>query len=188
MVQISAHGTAGTGPTASRLLLAAPAAPIREGAADAGAGPGQPRSARPGPGHLTVARILASAWSGEAARAASLIVLDSCETDLTSRFHDEALTLTTAFVARGAGDVIGSRWAIDDWSSAVCIVVFHHYLAAGCLAPADALRAAQRWMLGPAPAREPIAAVERLLERDGRPLDAVSAWAPFIHQGNARPW
>jgi len=159
MVQISAHGTAGTGPTTSRLRLA--------GSNDS----------------LTVARILESATSGT--RVAGLIVLDCCETDLSSRDHDESLTLTTAFVARGATDVIGSRWSIDDWATAVCVIAFHHYLAIRKLAPADALRAAQRWMLGPEDAREPMPVLREILQHEHRLLDAVSSWAPFIHQGNA---
>ena len=177
MVQISAHGTAGTGPTTSRLRLAAPSS---ESAHD------ESRPADVGPEYLTVARILESARPGQTVRIAPLIVLDCCETDLTSRDHDEALTLTTAFVARGATDVIGSRWSIDDWSTAVCVIVFHHYLATRRLSPVDALRAAQRWMLGPAPAREPIPALtEELLGQGRQALDTVSSWAPFIHQGNA---
>jgi hypothetical protein len=182
MVQISAHGTAGAGPTTSRLLLAAPSPED----VDAEPAHDKSRSAGVGPEYLTVARILESARPGETARIAPLVVLDCCETDLTSRDHDEALTLTTAFVARGATDAIGSRWSIDDWSTAVCVIVFHHYLATRHLTPADALRAAQRWMLGPAPAREPIPALtEELLSQGHQPLDTVSSWAPFIHQGNA---
>lgn len=188
MVQISAHGTAGTSPTASRLLLAAPAAPSSGGTDNAEAVHDESRSRGMGPQYLTVTRILESARPGETTRVAPLIVLDCCETDLTSRDHDEALTLTTAFVARGATDVIGSRWSVDDWSTAVCIIVFHHYLATRHLAPVDALRAAQRWMLGPDAAREPIPALtEELLSHDHQPLDAVSSWAPFIHQGNTQP-
>ena len=187
MVQISAHGTAGTSPTASRLRLAAPTASSPGGTDDAEPAHDQSRSPGVGPEYLTLARILESARPGETGRVAPLIVLDCCETDLSSRDHDEALTLTTAFVARGAADVIGSRWSIDDWSTAVCIVVFHHFLAVRHLAPVDALRAAQRWMLGPDAAREPIAALtEELLGQDHQPLEAVSSWAPFIHQGNAR--
>ena len=177
MVQISAHGTASTGPTTSRLVLADPGRPAAETAAASRAGVG--------PEHLTVAGVLDAARSG-AAGVSPLVVLDCCETDLSNRDHDEALTLTTAFVARGASDVVGSRWAVDDWSTAVCMIVFHHHLATGEHSPADALRAAQRWMLGPA--RETIPAlVPELLHGGTAPLHAVTSWAPFIHQGNARP-
>ncbi|MEY9910147.1 hypothetical protein ABIA35_006391 [Catenulispora sp. MAP12-49] len=169
MVQIIAHGTASTRPTASRLLLARPAGPRKN--TDAASE------------YLTVADIVDASRPGAQDRFSALVILDCCETDLSSRDHDEALTLTTAFVARGAVDAIGSRWAVDDWSAAVCMVVFHHYLAAGST-PAEALRAAQRWMLDPD--REPIAAVSGYLLAETRtPLDDVWNWAPFIHQGNA---
>ena len=164
MVQVIAHGTASSTPTSSRLWLARPD--------DAG------------PEHLTVAEIMDASGPGPRDRFSSLVILDCCETDLSSRDHDEALTLTTAFVARGATDVIGSRWAIDDWATAVCMIVFHHHLAAGDTTPAEALRAAQRWMLGPE--REAVPAVSESLLREMRtPLDGVANWAPFIHQGNA---
>jgi len=175
MVQIIAHGTASTRPTASRLLLARPAG---AGSAD---GPGPDDSS---PEYLTVADIVDASRPGEQDRFSSLVILDCCETDLSSRDHDEALTLTTAFVARGATDVIGSRWAVDDWAAAVCMIAFHHYLAAGDRTPADALRAAQRWMLDAD--REPIPAVSECLRQETQAsLDDVSNWAPFIHQGNA---
>jgi len=177
MVQISAHGTASTGPTTSRLVLADPGRPVTETATASRAGVG--------PEHLTVAGIL-DASRPEGAGVSPLVVLDCCETDLSNRDHDEALTLATAFVARGASDVVASRWAIDDWSTAVCMIVFHHHLATGEHSPADALRAAQRWMLGPARETIPALAPE-LLHGGTAPLHAVTSWAPFIHQGNARP-
>ncbi|MEY9861163.1 hypothetical protein ABH935_006803 [Catenulispora sp. GAS73] len=172
MVQIIAHGTASSRPTASRLLLARPDEAEEESEGDTG------------PEYLTVAEIVDASRPGTRDRFSSLVVLDCCETDLSNRDHDEALTLTTAFVARGATDVIGSRWAVDDWATAVCMVVFHHYLAVGDRTPAEALRAAQRWMLDTD--REAIPAVRELLLQENRtPLDDVSKWAPFIHQGNA---
>ncbi|MFB0628975.1 CHAT domain-containing protein [Streptomyces sp. AB3(2024)] len=48
-----------------------------------------------------------------------LAVLGACETDLSKRDHDEALTLTTAFVVGGARDVAGSRWATQDSAAAL---------------------------------------------------------------------
>ena len=176
MLQITAHGTASTRPTTSRLLLADPTA--------------DPATAVPPDGvgamHLTVERVLAAPPFEGPSAAGPLVVLDCCDTDLSDRDHDEAMTLTSAFVAQGAADAVGSRWSIDDWSAAVCMVAFHHYLATANLAPPDALRAAQLWMLGPE--RERIPALEDDLLRRGRhPLDAISAWGAFIHQGNPRP-
>ncbi|KOG47116.1 hypothetical protein ADK74_10740, partial [Streptomyces decoyicus] len=66
-----------------------------------------------------------------------------------ARHHDEALTLATALVTGGAADVVGSRWPVRDGPTSVMMAVFHHHVTAGGLAPPDALRAAQVWMLNP---------------------------------------
>ncbi|MGO4426659.1 CHAT domain-containing protein, partial [Streptomyces sp. MCAF7] len=86
LLHLVVHGLAGVRPTDSALHLAE--------------------------GRLTVDRILdVPAVSGEDRVAAGpLVVLSACETDLSSRDHDEALTPTTALLARGATDVVGSRW------------------------------------------------------------------------------
>jgi CHAT domain-containing protein len=102
--------------------------------------------------------------------------------------HDEALTLATAFLAAGACSVIGSRWlAVNDSRTMAMMYMFHHYLngrggseAAG--SPADALRAAQLWMLDPH--RVFPAAVEDVLgDRDKAALDDPEVWAVLTHQG-----
>ncbi|MET7509418.1 CHAT domain-containing protein [Streptomyces albidoflavus] len=113
------------------------------------AGPSPIRSAlSPADGELTVARILDEAAPATAPGAAGpLVVLSACETDLSTGDHDEALTLSTALVARGAADLVGSRWAVDDCATAPMTAVFHHFLADEGLAAPDALRSAQLWML-----------------------------------------
>ena len=52
---------------------------------------------------LTVRRLLERAG----AAGGSTVVLPSCSSDLTTRDHDEALTLATAFLAAGAVTVVG---------------------------------------------------------------------------------
>lgn len=166
LLHLVVHGLAGLRPTDSALHLA-------DGA--------------DGTGRLTVTRILdvPAGPVGEGI-AGPLIVLSACETDLSSRDHDEALTPTTALLARGATDVVGSRWKVSDSASAALMVVFHHHLTVSGLAPPDALRAAQLWMLDPERAPVPGLTDELLAETEGnvRGLARVVSWAGFIHQGN----
>ncbi|MFJ8106728.1 CHAT domain-containing protein [Streptomyces sp. NPDC096132] len=171
LVQLSVHGRVGDRPTVSRLLLHPP----RPGEGDGD-----------DPGALTVRQLLGAPSAGGRNAAGPLVVLSACETDFSSRDHDEALTLTTAFVARGAADVIGSKWGVDDASSAVLMYVVHHHLAQGA-DPAQALRLTQLWALDPARTlfpgfHGPLAARIR-----GKGALPVAAWAPFIHQGNPTP-
>ncbi|WP_432071092.1 CHAT domain-containing protein [Streptomyces sp. AA1529] len=192
LLHVASHGSAGPRPTVSALHLAAPGdtgAPAADGAA-----PGN----GPDAGLLTVTRLLdrpsarGGADRGHATRAgagdgAPLVVLSACQTDLSTRDHDEALTLTTAFVSRGARDVVGSRWRTDDAVSALLMAVFHHYVTVDGLGPADALRAAQLWMLDP-DRKNPGSLRGPLLRQTERPdLDRARFWAAFIHQGHPGP-
>ncbi|RMI45999.1 CHAT domain-containing protein [Streptomyces triticirhizae] len=165
IVHLACHAMAGVHPARSALRLAAP-------------------ENGPGDGELTVADILDRAGAAPGTTAGPLVVLSACETDLSTRDHDEALTLATALVSRGATDVIGSRWAIQDGAAAVMMAVFHDALTRGGQAPPDALRAAQLWML--APDRTPPPGLPRDLAREAarRDLDALHLWAAFTHQGN----
>ncbi|MFF8969797.1 CHAT domain-containing protein [Streptomyces sp. NPDC014995] len=167
LVEFSVHGLAGGRPTVSGLLLHRP----REGGDDAGV--------------LTVRRLLGAPSVGGGG-AGPLVVLSACETDLSTRDHDETLTLTTAFVARGAADVIGSKWSIDDTSSAVLMYVLHHFLAEGA-DPALALRRAQLWALDADRPSVPGLPGPLAMRIEGKPALSVDAWAPFIHQGNPAP-
>ena len=129
--------------------------------------------------NLTVARILAGSGPG------GLVVLSACSSDLTMADHDEALTLATAFLAAGATGVVGSRWSVDDRTTACLMVMFHHYRTAEKLADRAALRKAQLWMADRD--REVPAALESTMPElmTGRrtAMSEPSAWAPFIHQG-----
>ncbi|WP_106981007.1 CHAT domain-containing protein [Streptomyces fulvoviolaceus] len=174
LLHVASHGSAGTRPTVSALHLAAP----------------EPRGctpAEPDPGMLTVTRLLDRSVPQRAAEDGPLVVLSACQTDLSTRDHDEALTLTTAFVSGGARDVVGSRWTTNDSASALLMAVFHHYLTIDGLSPVDALRAAQRWMLDPH-RENPGSLSGELLRQMRRPdLDRISLWAAFIHQGHPGP-
>ncbi|WP_416977608.1 CHAT domain-containing protein [Streptomyces sp. T028] len=171
LVELSVHGRVGDRPTVSRLLLH----PSRPSAGDGD-----------DPGALTVRQLLGAPSADGRAGAGPLVVLSACETDLSSRDHDEALTLTTAFTARGAADVIGSKWGLDDASSAVLMYVVHHHLAQG-RDPALALRLTQQWALDPARAPVPGLPGPLAARIRGRAALPVAAWAPFIHQGNPAP-
>ncbi|MFI0370773.1 CHAT domain-containing protein [Actinomadura sp. 1N219] len=112
-----------------------------------------------------------------------LVVLAACGSDLTSRDHDEALTLSTAFLAAGAVGVVGARWPVDDLPTALFMTLFHHYLNAGYGDPAVALRAAQLWMLNPR-RRVPADLSAELADLlDAAPLDEPESWAAFTYQG-----
>ncbi|MGW2743735.1 CHAT domain-containing protein [Streptomyces sp. NPDC001450] len=179
LLHVACHGSAGTSPTESALQLAHPGDP----ADPPPDGPGQPD-----PAQLTVARLLDRPSVEQDAAEGPLVVLSACETDLSNRDHDEALTLTTAFLAGGARDVVGSRWAAEDSASALMMAVFHHYLAVEGHSPVDALWCAQNWMLDP-DRRAPGSLGGRLREElaRGPRLDRPAVWAAFIHQGHPGP-
>ncbi|MFI2506177.1 CHAT domain-containing protein [Streptomyces sp. NPDC018972] len=182
VLHVACHGSAGPSPTASALHLAYPG-DCPEPLPDEG-GP----DARPNPGMLTVSRLLGRRTGEQGSDDGPLVVLSACETDLSTRDHDEALTLTTAFVAGGARDVVGSRWATRDSASALMMAVFHHYVSVEGLSPVDALRAAQMWMLDPHRENPGSLGDDLLGELRGNPrLDRPAAWAPFIHQGHPGP-
>ncbi|OON80529.1 CHAT domain-containing protein [Streptomyces tsukubensis] len=186
VLHVACHGSAGLSPTASALQLAEPED-------DPGSRPDEndPQDARANPGMLTVSRLLGrrGTRTGEPAPDdGPLVVLPACQTDLSTRDHDEALTLTTAFVAGGARDVVGSRWSTRDSASALMMVVFHHYVSVEGFSPVDALRAAQLWMLDPHRQNPGSLGGDLLAElKKGPRLDHPADWAPFIHQGYPGP-
>ncbi len=92
--------------------------------------------------------------------------MSACTTDLANVDHDEALTLASALLAAGACGVIGARWPVEDSAAAPVMVMFHHFLNNGHPHPAEALRAAQLWMLDGG--NEPPAGLPSELA-DGRP-------------------
>ncbi|MFF3264884.1 CHAT domain-containing protein [Streptomyces sp. NPDC002932] len=167
LLHVVSHGSAGIRPTVSALDLVAD----EDGT----------------PAGLTVTRLLDHEEQQNRADG-PLVVLSACQTDLSKGDHDEALTLTTAFIAAGARDVVGSRWLAKDSASALLMAVFHHYLAVDGLSPVDALRAAQMWMLDPHRENPGSLRGELLREAEERQgLERTSLWAAFIHQGHPGP-
>ncbi|MFD5621424.1 CHAT domain-containing protein [Streptomyces yangpuensis] len=173
LLHVACHGSAGPDPTTSALRLAA----------DGGGAEGDLPT-----GLLTVSRLLDRPTDEQEYPDGPLVVLSACETDLSKRDHDEALTLTTAFVAGGARDVVGSRWAARDSAAALMMAVFHHYLTVDGLSPVDALHFAQMWMLDP-DRKNPGSLGGTLLEElaRGPVLHHPATWAAFIHQGHPGP-
>ncbi|MEV6422045.1 CHAT domain-containing protein [Streptomyces sp. NPDC051662] len=181
LLHVASHGSAGVRPTLSALHLAFPGRTDELSAEEGGPG------AEPDLGMLTVTRLLDRRTGEQSDSDGPLVVLSACQTDLSTRDHDEALTLTTAFVSAGARDVVGSRWTTRDGASVLLMAVFHHYVAVEGRSPVDALRAAQLWMLDPH-RKNPGSLSGDLLRELGRPgLDRLSVWAPFIHQGHPGP-
>ncbi|MGK5682178.1 CHAT domain-containing protein [Actinoplanes sp. URMC 104] len=131
-------------------------------------------------GELTARRLL------DASRTAELeieqVFLAACTTGLTGLDHDEAFSLTTAFLAAGARTAFGSLWQVPDAETSVLMFVVHHHLAQGC-APVDALHRAQLWMLDPD--RRPPAGMPPELARHctGPRPSEPRCWAAFTHQG-----
>jgi hypothetical protein len=165
LLHLACHAMTVSPPTQSHLKLASPHGPES--------------SAR-----LEVGAILRRTHALPPARPGGLVLLSACETDLTTKDYDEALTIATAFLGAGFATVIASRWKVADFRAAVLVFMFHHYLAQ-CLAPADALREAQLWMLDPGrriPTGMPTCLAEDASAADAG-LDDPRGWAAFTHQG-----
>jgi CHAT domain-containing protein len=81
--------------------------------------------------------------------------------------------------------VVGSRWGVDDLSTAVMMFAFHHFLARVGQQPADALRSAQLWMLDHERAELPDMPEAMLGDVAGGDLDLtdIAAWGAFCHHG-----
>ncbi len=156
LLHLGCHATAGASLEASRLDLASP---------------------------LSLRAVLEHASGRRADAAGPTVVLAACDSDLTRMDADEALTPATAFLAAGAAAAVGARWAVTDRLTAVAMFALHHFLVVGGLPAADALRAAQLWMLDPE--REPLPDMPPRLARDARRrlLAEVAVWAAFGHHG-----
>jgi hypothetical protein len=132
---------------------------------------------------LTAERILRQASARPPRAPASLVVLAACLSDLTSDDHDEAVTLTTTFLSAGAASVIGTQWEVCDARSAVLMFMTYEFLGGADGRPADALRAAQLWMLDPARVIPPGMPSDLAVEAARPGLDDPAAWAGFVHHG-----
>jgi CHAT domain-containing protein len=136
------------------------------------------------PEELPAGRILAQAQSRGAGMPGGLVVLGACLSDLSETDHDEALTLASAFLAAGSKCVVGSRWEVNDLHTALLMFMLHRHLVRHPGdSTADALRAAQLWMLD-RQRRAPPEMPEPLASQAGRPeLADMTAWAAFTHTG-----
>jgi hypothetical protein len=112
-----------------------------------------------------------------------LVALAGCATQAGGVEYDEALSLSTTFLAIGARTVIGSLWRVPAGrATAQLMFMFHHHLNSG-RPPSEALRHAQLWLLRPDrdyPATMP----RRLRELPDRGTErAIESWAGFTHLG-----
>jgi CHAT domain-containing protein len=134
-------------------------------------------------GTLTVEMLLEHARQRDPDQPGAMVVLSACTTDVSGDDYDEALTIATGFLVAEASTVVGSLWPVPDRRTATLMFMFHHYLNRMELAPADALRAAQLWMLDPdriAP-RDMPQELARHVREPG--LADPYAWAAFAHRG-----
>lgn len=100
---------------------------------------------------------------------AELVVLSACDTARGRQVRGEGLVagLPRAFLYAGAERVLVSLWQVDDARTRDLMVAFYRALLDDGLAPAEALRAAQRSVLATHP--------------------APYWWAAFVLQGDPRP-
>jgi hypothetical protein len=134
--------------------------------------------------NLPVRHILAQARTRARDLPGGLVILAACTSDLTVSDYDEALTLSSAFLAAGATGVVGSRWEVSDLYTALLMFMFHQHLVNNPADdPADALRAAQLWMLDPQ--RKIPAETPPVLATQARRSAASGpqAWAAFTYHG-----
>ncbi|GAA3865360.1 hypothetical protein GCM10022243_34420 [Saccharothrix violaceirubra] len=85
-------------------------------------------------------------------RAAELgqVTLAGCQTGVSGADYDEALSLSTTFLALGARTVVGSLWEVPSGKpTAQLMYVLYHGMHVAGLRPGEALRRAQLWMLDP---------------------------------------
>jgi CHAT domain-containing protein len=102
-------------------------------------------------GRLTVSEILDMNLS------ANLVVLSSCDTSNGQVVNGEGLlSLSWAFLAAGANDVVAAQWAVEEKATANLMVDFYRILNKNSKSPAAALREAQLKSLKlPAPFNHP---------------------------------
>ncbi|MEV8017836.1 CHAT domain-containing protein [Streptomyces sp. NPDC086554] len=129
------------------------------------------------------AEELTEALSGGGRGRLGLVLLAACRSHVSGRGHNEAYTLSTAFLVAGARSVIGSLWPVPDDATSVLMFLTHHFLRAEGEPPAKALRRAQLWILDPG--RELPPELPSLLRERAAALDPddLSGWAGFTHLG-----
>jgi len=79
---------------------------------------------------------------------AHTVILAACGTGLGGQHRGEGLlTLGRPLMAAGARAVVVSLWSVDDRAMRALTTAFHRHLATGKIAPAAALRMAQRTLM-----------------------------------------
>lgn len=112
-----------------------------------------------------------------------LVVLAACRTNVSGHGHDEAYSLSTAFLVAGARSVVGSLWPVPDEATSLLMYMVHHFTAREGRPAGQALRSAQSWMLDPRRAAPPGMPAE-MVARVGRiDADDLVGWAGFTHLG-----
>ncbi len=78
---------------------------------------------------------------------ARLAILSACETAIPGRdLPDEVVSLPTGLMQAGFAGVVGSLWAVDDFSAMLLIARFYELWRKKELSPAESLRQAQIWL------------------------------------------
>nr|MBA3969780.1 CHAT domain-containing protein [Gemmatimonadota bacterium] len=122
----------------------------------------------PTPGRAGVATLAASEIAQMDLRHLSLVVLAACQTVRTGPGRAAGFSgLAGAFLAAGAGGVVGSLWEVDDRLARSLMIEFHRAYRSSRNG-AGALREAQL----------------RLLRSDDATLRSPSAWAGFRYVGS----
>ena len=78
---------------------------------------------------------------------ARLAVLSACETGVPgTELPNEVIGLPTGLLQAGVAGVVGSLWAVNDFSTALLMVRFYQAWRVEGQTPPDALHTAQRWL------------------------------------------
>jgi CHAT domain-containing protein len=77
-----------------------------------------------------------------------LVCLSACETGVTGNqgLIDEFVGLASGFFSKQAIYVVSSLWRVEERSTALLMIRFHQLLKEKGMAPAQALKQAQRWL------------------------------------------
>ncbi|WP_199515170.1 CHAT domain-containing protein [Nucisporomicrobium flavum] len=126
-------------------------------------------------GRLDVRTLLDRSRS--AALRVDQVFLAACASGAAGPDDDEALSLTTSFLAAGARTVFGALWPIPDAETSLLMIMVHHYLRREGCTPAEALNRAQLGMADPG-ARPVDLPLDRRADAAG-----LASWAGFVHTG-----
>jgi hypothetical protein len=183
--EVYGRGTAPNGPASTDRILAALPGQDRPGAAllhlstHATAKP--TTRLQTADGWLPLSRILEQARDRPPDEPGGLVITSACLTDSVLSHYDESVTLATALLAAGATGVIGTRWPIDDDTTATLTYHLHHHLAYR-REPAEALQRAQLDLLDP-DARTRPGLHPHLAALPHPRLAHPASWAGYVHHG-----